>query len=149
MSANAGETTAAIVGESWRDQWHETDRFLAYSLLIDPVRVWRDGIRPFVDGGDPAFDLLESASAAGETLAEFSFVRDRYVIHRGRSSLRAVWESGETTHPDYDWTLEHHEPHFALVDGAAASHAELLGRFRAEVGSLDDPKAIAALSDRA
>jgi hypothetical protein len=126
------------VGESWWDQWHQTDRFLAYSLLIDPVRVWRDGIEPFVDGGDPAFDLLESANAAGETFAEFSFVRDRYVIHRGRSSLMAVWESGDTTHPDYEWTLEHHEPHFGLVDGAAADHEELLRRFRAEVGSLDD-----------
>jgi glycosyltransferase involved in cell wall biosynthesis len=145
----ADETTAAIVGESWWDQWHEKDRFLAYSLLIDPVRVWRDGIEPFVDGGDPAFDLLESANATGETLAEFSFVRDHYVIHRGRSSLMAVWESGDTTHPDYEWTLEHHEPHFGLVDGAAAGHAELLRRFRAEVGSLDDPKAIAALSGRA
>src|SRR6185437_13365795 len=29
-----------------------------------------------------------------------SFVRDRYVIHRGRSSLMAVWESDDTTHPD-------------------------------------------------
>jgi glycosyltransferase involved in cell wall biosynthesis len=145
----AGETSAAIVGESWWDQWHETDRFLAYSLVIDPVRVWHDGIKPFVDGGDPAFDLLESASAAGETLAEFSFLRDRYVIHRGRSSLGAVWASGDTMHPDYEWTLEHHEPHFGLVDGAAADHRELLRRFRAEVGSLDDPMAIAALSDRA
>ena len=60
----------------------------------------------------------------------------------------AVWESGDTTHPDYDWTLEHHEPHFGLVDGAAADHEELLRRFRAEAGSLDDPKAIAALSGR-
>ena len=145
----AGETAAAIVGESWWDQWHETDRFLAYSLLIDPARVWRDGIEPFVDGGDPAFDLLESANAAGETLADFSFVRDRYVIHRGRSSLMAVWEADDTRHPDYEWTLEHHEPHFGLVDSAAADHEGLLRRFRAEVGSLDDPKAIAVLSGRA
>jgi hypothetical protein len=134
---------AAIVGESSWDQWHETHRFLACSLLIDPARVWRDGIEPFADGGDPAFDLLESAVVAGETLAEFPFVRDRYVIHRGRSSLTAVWESGDTTHPDYEWTLEHHEPHFGLVDGAAADHEELLSRFRAEVGSLDDPNSIA------
>jgi hypothetical protein len=46
-------------------------------------------------------------------------------------------------------SLEHHEPHFGLVDGAAADHEELLRRFRAEVGSLDDPKSIAALSGRA
>jgi len=75
----AEETNAAIVGESWRDPWHETDRFLAYSLLIDPVRVWRDGVEPFADGGDPAFDLLQPAKAQGETLAEFSFVRDLQV----------------------------------------------------------------------
>src|SRR5258708_1356584 len=59
----AEEGDAAIVGESWWDPWHETDRFLAYSLLIDPMRVWRDGIEPFADGGDPAFDLLQSAKA--------------------------------------------------------------------------------------
>ena len=46
----ADESAAAIVGESWWDQWHEMDRFLAYSLLIDPVRVWRDGIEPFMMG---------------------------------------------------------------------------------------------------
>jgi hypothetical protein len=61
----------------------------------------------------------------------------------------AVWESDDTTHPDYEWTLEHHEPHFGLVDGAAADHEGLLRRFRAEVGSLDDPKANAVLSGRA
>lgn len=37
---------AAIVGEPWWDPWHETDRFLAYALLLDPVRVWRDGTEP-------------------------------------------------------------------------------------------------------
>ena len=95
----AEETDAAIVGESWWDAWHETDRFLAYSLLIDPVRVWRDGIEPFVDGGDPAYELLQSAQAQGEALCEFPFARDGYVIHRGRSSLFTVWESGDITHP--------------------------------------------------
>ena len=43
----AEETDAAVVGESWWDDEHDMDRFLAYSLLIDPVRVWRDGIEPF------------------------------------------------------------------------------------------------------
>jgi hypothetical protein len=86
----AKETDAAIVGESWWDPWDETYSFLAYSLLIDPVRVWRDGIEPFADGGDPVGDLLQSAKARGETLSEFPFVRDRYMIHRGRSSLSAV-----------------------------------------------------------
>jgi glycosyltransferase involved in cell wall biosynthesis len=145
----AEETDAAIVGESWWDPWDETYSFLAYSLLIDPGRVWRDGIEPFADGGDPAFDLLQSAKAQGETLSEFPFVKDRYLIHRGRSSLFAVWESGDTTHPSYEWARDHHEPHFGLVEGAAAMHDELMRAFRAEVGPLDDQKAVEALTVRA
>jgi hypothetical protein len=141
----AEETDAAIVGESWWDPWNKLDRFLAYSLLIDPVRVWRDGIEPFADGGDPAFGLLQSAKAHGETLSEFPFVGERYLIHRGRSSLFAVWESGDTAHPSYDWARDHHEPHFGLVESAAAMHDELRRAFRAEVGPLDDEKAVQAL----
>ena len=117
----AEETTAAIVGEPWWDDEHDMDRFLAYSLLIDPAHVWRDGIEPFVDGGDPAFGLLQSAKAQGETLSEFPSARDGYVIHRGRSSLFTVWASDDTTHPDHWWARDHHEPHFGLVDGARAS----------------------------
>jgi len=140
----AEQAGAAVVGEPWRDDEHDMDRFLAYSLLIDPVRVWRDGIEPFADGGDPAFGLLQSAQAQGETLLEFPFARDGYVIHRGRSSLYTVWAADDTTHPDHWWARDHHEPHFALVDGAPARHAALLRAFRADAGPLDGPKAIEA-----
>jgi hypothetical protein len=68
------------------------------------------------------------------------------VIHRGRSSLSAVWESGDTTHPSYEWARDHREPHFGLVEGAAAMHDELMTAFRAEVGPLDDQKAVEALT---
>jgi glycosyltransferase involved in cell wall biosynthesis len=149
-AVNRAEVTgAAIVGESWWNPWDETYSFLAYSLLVDPVRVWRDGIEPFADGGDPVSGLLQSAQAQGETLSEFPFVRDGYVIHRGRSSLSAVWESGDTAHPSYDWASDHHEPHWGLVEGAAAVHDELMRAFRAEVGPLDDQKAVQALTTRA
>ena len=142
----AEETNAAVVGESWWDDEHGMDRFLAYSLLLDPARVWRDGIEPFADGGDPAFGLLQSVRAQGGMLSEFPFARDGYLIHRGRSSLFTVWASDDTTHPDHWWALDHHEPHFALVDGAAARHDDLLRAFRAHVGPLDDPKAVEALT---
>ncbi|HXT90675.1 MAG TPA: glycosyltransferase family 2 protein [Trebonia sp.] len=145
----AEQTDAAIAGESWWDAWQETDRFLAYSLLVDPARVWRDGIEPFADGGDPAFDLLQSAQAEGQTLTEFPFVRGGYVIHRGRGSLAAVRESDDSAHPSYDWARDHHEPHFGLVAGAAVRHGELLTAFRAEIGPLDNPKAAETLSMQA
>ena len=145
----AEQAGAAVVGESWRDDEHDMDRFLAYSLLIDPARVWRDGIEPFADGGDPASGLLQSAEAQGETLSDFPFAKDGYVIHRGRSSLFTVWASDDTTHPDHWWDLDHHEPHFALVDGASARHDDLLRAFRADVGPLGGPKVIEALTNPA
>jgi hypothetical protein len=86
---------------------------------------------------------------SGETLSEFPFVRDRYVIHRGRSNLSAVWESGDTAHPSCDWASDHHEPHWGLVEGAAATHDELMRAFRAEVGPLDEQEAVEALTTRA
>ncbi len=91
----AEETDAAIVGESWWDPWHKTDR---------------------------------------------------YVIHRGRSSLFAAWESGDTAHSSYEWARGHHEPHFGLVQGAAVMHDELMRAFRAEAGPLDHRKAVEALA---
>src|ERR1700729_3473618 len=61
----------------------------------------------------------------------------RRVLEWDRSSLFTVWASDDTAHPD---------PHFALVDGAAARHDDLLRAFRADVGPLDDPKAVKALT---
>jgi hypothetical protein len=60
-----------------------------------------------------------------------------------------VWQSGDTTHPSHDWASDHHEPHFGLVEGAADIHDELMSAFRAQVGPLDDQKAVEALTIRA
>jgi hypothetical protein len=70
----------------------------------------------------------------------------RRILAWDRSSLFTVWASDDTTHPDHWWARDHHEPHFALVDGAAARHDDLLRAFRADVGPLDDPKAVKALT---
>ena len=89
------------------------------------------------------------AAIAGEPWWDpWPFVRDRYVIHRGRSSLSAVWEAGDTAHPSYDWARDHHSPHFGLIDGAAARHDELMRAFRAEVGPLGHPRSAEALTIR-
>jgi glycosyltransferase involved in cell wall biosynthesis len=132
----AQNQSAALAGEPQWDRWHQTERFGSYSLLLDPTLVWRPGIRPFSDDGDPAFSLLASAAQAGLGLAAFPFTAAGHVIHRGRGSLAAVFAAGDRAHRLYDWAADHHEPHFGEVPGAAQRHAELLRAFRDQTGPL-------------
>jgi glycosyltransferase involved in cell wall biosynthesis len=134
--AVARSETAALVGEPQWDPWHQAERFGVHSLLLDPARVWRPGIGPFADGGDPAFDLLSSAAQAALRAAPFPFAAERYALHRGRGSLAAVFASGDRAHPLYDWAAGHHDPHFGGVPGAGERYRALLQDFRAETGEL-------------
>ena len=134
--AFAEHEAAALLGESWWDQWHKVHRFETYSLLFRPSEVWRPGAEAFAEGGDPSFDLLQSAKEREIHLAEFPFVADSYIIHRGRASLAAVAESGEVSNPHYEWAVTKHEPHFGLVAGAKEEYEELLRTFRKEVGEI-------------
>lgn len=127
---------AALVGEPRWDPWHQVERFELYSLLLDPARVWRPGIGPFTDGGDPAFGLLSSAARASLPNAAFPFTGDGHVIHRGRGSLAAVFEAGERSHPLYDWAAGHHDPHFGEIPGADQRYQALLRAFHNETGAL-------------
>lgn len=141
---SAGGTQAAVVGESQPDPWHGTERFGTHCLLIDPARTWRDPLALFEAGGDPSFAFLSSCRAAGLPLAEFGFLRDGYVIHRGRGTLARLVESQETSNPLYSWALGHHEAHFGEVDGAAERYERLTARFRAEVPRIGAATLIAA-----
>jgi glycosyltransferase involved in cell wall biosynthesis len=122
---------AAIVGESQWDRWHGIERFELCSLLVDPAVVPRPGVS-FAADGDPSFPVLEAARVAGDVLAPFPFTADGYVIHRGRSTLAVVREAGDTTNPLHEWAVDHHEPHWGGIDGAAARHEALMARFRSE-----------------
>jgi glycosyltransferase involved in cell wall biosynthesis len=134
--ALAERESVALLGESWWDQWHKVERFETYSLLFKPAEVWRQGAEPFAEGGDPSFELLNSATKRGVHFAEFPFVADSYIIHRGRGSLAAVAASGEVSNPHYEWALTRHEPHFGLVPGAQERYEELLRTFRQVVGEI-------------
>jgi hypothetical protein len=118
--AVADSQRAALVGEPQWDPWHQAERFGLYSLLLDPARVWRPGIGPFTDGGDPSFDLLSCAARSGLRLAGFPFTAEGQVIHRGRGSLAAVFAAADRSHPLYDWAAGHHDPHFGEVPGSNA-----------------------------
>jgi glycosyltransferase involved in cell wall biosynthesis len=136
--------SAALAGEPQWDPWHQAERFGNHCLLLDPARVWRPGIGPFTDDGDPGFGLLSSAAHAGLGLAAFPFAAAGHVIHRGRGSLAAVYAAGDRSHRDYGWAAGHHDPHFGQVPGAAERHHELLRAFRDQTGPLTGPSLAAA-----
>jgi len=124
---------AAVVGELHWDPWQEVDRFELYSLLVEPARIWQPSIGAFDDSGDPSWALLRSAAAAGVPHAEFPFTADGYVIHRGRSTLAVVAETGEEANPLYEWALDHNAPHFGGVPGADKTYDAILRAFRDDV----------------
>jgi glycosyltransferase involved in cell wall biosynthesis len=143
-TAAPASRTAALIGEPQQDRWHQDGRFGLYSLLLNPAVIWQPGIGPFVDGGDPSFDLLTSAARLDVPMAAFPFAADGYLIHRGRGSLASVHASGDREHPLYTWSTDHHVAHFGEVDGAEARYRALLQEFRAATGPLTGASLVAA-----
>ncbi len=142
--AVAESESAALIGEPQWEQWHQAERFGLYSLLLDPAQVWRYGIGPFTDGGDPSFDLLTSAARSGVRLAAFPFTAGGHMIHRGRGSLAAVFAAADRSHPLYDWATGHHDPYFGEVPGADERYKALVQAFREETGPLTGTSLAAA-----
>jgi glycosyltransferase involved in cell wall biosynthesis len=142
--ARARAAGAAVVGESQPDPWHRTRRFGSHCLLIDPSRTWLDPIAPFEAGGDPTFAFLEACQGMGLAMVEFGFLNDGYVIHRGRGSLARLVAVEDRANPLYTWALDHHEPHFGDVVGAAESYEVLATRFRSAVPDIDASSMISA-----
>lgn len=126
---------AAVVGEAHWDQWVGRERFGLFSLVIDLGQIARPDVRPFVSGGDPSLPFLDSARRAGLELSQFPFTSEGFVIHLGRGSLAAVWRADDRDHELYEWAVDHHEPHFAQVPGAPERYANLVERFRRDIGS--------------
>jgi glycosyltransferase involved in cell wall biosynthesis len=125
---------AAIIGEAKWDPWRRRSRLELYSLLVSRAALDLRTVSAFSDGGDPAWDMLESAERAGLSVTSFPFTADGYIVHLGRASLAAVVELDDQTNPLFEWALDHHEPHFGAVDGARDRHATITQQFEREVG---------------
>jgi glycosyltransferase involved in cell wall biosynthesis len=134
--AVARDRQAALLGEPVYDPWHEVENLGLYSLLVDPAVVWQQRTGPFIDDGNPSFDLLTSAKRLGISMAAFPFADEGHLIHRGRGSLASVYAAGDRSHPDYEWAADHHDPHFGGVPGAAQRYEALLETFRNQTGPL-------------
>jgi glycosyltransferase involved in cell wall biosynthesis len=131
-------TGAGLIGQRYHHATVERDLLGLHCMLLDPVRVWRDPIAPFEEDGSPSARLQLSAAEAGIASAELPFTRDGYVVHLGRSTLRAVAERRDVGNRYHDWATTHRDPHFAEEPGAPARYAAFLERFRADVGAFTD-----------
>jgi glycosyltransferase involved in cell wall biosynthesis len=143
-------TGAAAVGQRLGDPaynrllHHNTEMLNPCSLLLDPARIWRDPIPPFLEGGAPSSALQVAADGLGLRLVEFPFVEDGYLLHLGRGTLREIADRGDEANRYYAWAVEHREYHF----GGRADGCELLASFTAlfdaEVGDLTEDALVAA-----
>ena len=122
--------------------------FGLYSLLIDPAVVWQQQTGPFADNGDPLSGLFTSAARLGIGMAAFPFTAGGHVIHRGRSSLAWVYAARHRSHPQYEWAVSHHDPHFGQIPGADQRYEALLQTFRDQTGPLTGTTLAAACRHR-
>ncbi|WP_030437648.1 hypothetical protein [Actinoplanes subtropicus] len=139
-------TGAGLVGQWSVDRWHRPGELLGlHCLLLDPGQVWRDPIVPFEEDGSPSQRLQESARRCGVSVAELPFTRDGYVVHLGRTTLRAVLHDDDRTNRYFDWARTHAEPHFTAEAAAPERYAAFLAEFAEEVGEPTAERFIAAV----
>jgi hypothetical protein len=138
-------TGAGMVGQWSVDRWHRPGELLGlHCLLLDPAQVWRDPVVPFDEDGSPSRRLQESARQAGVIVVELPFTRDGYVVHLGRTTLRALLRDDARGNRYFDWARTHAEPHFMGEPAAPAQYAAFLAEFTDEIGKLTADRLIAA-----
>jgi hypothetical protein len=119
-----------------------------HCLLLDPAQVWRDPVVPFDEDGSPSQRLQDSARTAGIAVAELPFTRDGYVVHLGRTTLRALLRDDARGNRHFDWARTHSESHFMEEPAAPARYAAFLAEFNDEVDQLTADRLIAACRRR-
>jgi hypothetical protein len=138
-------TGAGMVGQWSDDRWHRPGELLGlHCLMLDPAQVWRDPVVPFEEDGSPSQRLQESARLSGIAVAELPFTRDGYVVHLGRTTLRAVLDDDARGNRYFDWARTHSEPHFMDEPAAPQRYAAFLAAFNDEVGQPTAERLIAA-----
>lgn len=115
---------------------HNQTMLSPFSLMLDPARIWRPPIPPFVEEGAPATALQVAADAEGLHLAPFPFVDDAYLIHLGRGTLQQVAATGDTQNRYYGWATDHQDAYFMGQADAPERYQRFCSIFQAEVGEL-------------
>jgi hypothetical protein len=133
---------AAAVGQKTGDPAynrllrHNAEMLHPCSLMLDPARVWRRPIPPFVEDGAPSTALQVAADRHGLRLLEFPFIEDGYLLHLGRGTLREVAQGNDSSNRYYNWAVDHRDYHFAGQAGGRQVLRAFADLFDAEVGDL-------------
>ncbi len=143
-------SNAAAVGQKTGDPAynrllrHNPEMLHPCSLILDPGRVWRSPIPPFLEGGAPATALQVAADEHGLRLVEFPFIEDGYLLHLGRGTLREVADGNDTSNRYYIWAVDHRDYHFSGQANGAQLLADFTRVFDAEVGDLTPARLVTA-----
>lgn len=140
-------TGAAMVGQARHGDTGERPYTLISCQLLDPAKVWQRGIRPFWDHGDPGVAMQESLDRKGLVRADFSFYRSGYVLHRGRATIKSVFEQGITENRWFAAGAQRGEPHFHGHPDGEAIYDAFLARMEREAPGLDPDAFVAAARD--
>jgi glycosyltransferase involved in cell wall biosynthesis len=141
---------AAAVGQKTGDPAysrllrHNPEMLNPCALMIDPVRIWRDPIPPFLEDGAPSTALQVAADEQGLCLAEFPFIEEGYLLHLGRGTLREIADRGDADNRYYDWAVDHREYHFGGQADGPRRLDVFTAMFDAEVGDLTPDRLVAA-----
>jgi hypothetical protein len=139
----------AAVGESAFDPWHQRELLELFSLMLDPSLIWRSPLPPFLEDGSPSAALQIAAAQGGLGLVDFPFVRERYLLHLGRGTLREIADSGDTDNPYHDWATGHREYHYSGDPAGAELHKAFDELLTSEVGDLNPMTVVEACRDPA
>jgi len=119
--------------------------FYLSSMLVDPRRAWRRGIRPFWEHGSPSAGMQLSLRDRRERLTEFPFYRDRYLLHLGQGTIDRLVQRNERSNRYYGWATRprSYTYHYSGNPDGARQYDAFLRRFQADVPVLS-PEGLAA-----
>lgn len=118
--------------------------FYVSSMLIDPGRAWRRGVRPFWEHGSPGAGMQRSLEDRREPMVEFPFYRDQYLLHLGQGTLDRLVARNDRANRYYQWATRprSYTYHYSGNPDGARHYDAFLRRFQADVPVLS-PDALA------
>ena len=124
---------AAMVGQDRPLLDAEGHALALPSLMFDPAKIWRRGLPPFRNDGNPSDALQAGVGRAGLRIKLFPFISHSYVLHLGRGTLIQVAESGLRDNRFYEWSLRHRYHNYNGHPLGPELHAQVLRLYGADV----------------